>query len=175
MINYCQGTAGILSHYKGELQTALIHLYPDIGLTLEGCKFIINNNNNNNLFLFLFYSLLLLIVKNWKYPATRKEFFIEFAKKHNFNPNLPSNWYSITKEMILEEQVLLLLLISDCFCNNIIIQDGKLVLGYYENNHVLALTSLFPKIGLLKENFSLRIVFLSFTIIFIVFYNPFFV
>ena len=39
--------------------------------------------------------------EHWREFEVRRKFFIEMAKKENFDPLDASNWYSITKEQVL--------------------------------------------------------------------------
>lgn len=36
----------------------------------------------------------------WRSIGRRRNFFVEYAAKHEFDPLIPDNWYSITKEQI---------------------------------------------------------------------------
>eukprot|EP00026_Physarum_polycephalum_P002130 Phypoly_transcript_02134.p1 GENE.Phypoly_transcript_02134~~Phypoly_transcript_02134.p1 ORF type:complete len:738 (+),score=96.58 Phypoly_transcript_02134:691-2904(+) len=65
----------------------------------------------------------------WENSANRKLFFDEFAKSQNFDPLVRENWYSVTRETILQHD------------------GGVTVLKYYQNLRD-ALTQIYPHIGL---------------------------
>eukprot|EP00026_Physarum_polycephalum_P003261 Phypoly_transcript_03271.p1 GENE.Phypoly_transcript_03271~~Phypoly_transcript_03271.p1 ORF type:complete len:688 (+),score=73.27 Phypoly_transcript_03271:396-2459(+) len=74
----------------------------------------------------------------WTATERRREFFVSFAGQHNFDPLVPANWYPISHEDIITAK------------------GGYAVLEYYSRNHHLALSSLFPDIGLCADKFYRR-------------------
>lgn len=41
----------------------------------------------------------------WENAANRKSFFDQVAQKMQFDPLVPENWYSVTREIILQFEV----------------------------------------------------------------------
>lgn len=64
----------------------------------------------------------------------RKKFFLEFARYHNFDPLVASNWYSISHAQILHNQ-------------------GEYALQHYNGNFVKALCVLFPQLKFEENKF----------------------
>jgi hypothetical protein len=44
----------------------------------------------------------------WQDPIHKRNFFEELARKRKFNPRLPSNWYTITADIVVNEKVFLI-------------------------------------------------------------------
>jgi len=40
----------------------------------------------------------------WTYARNRRAFFDELARKHGFDPHVPENWYSLGKDIVLEDK-----------------------------------------------------------------------
>eukprot|EP00026_Physarum_polycephalum_P003462 Phypoly_transcript_03474.p1 GENE.Phypoly_transcript_03474~~Phypoly_transcript_03474.p1 ORF type:complete len:467 (+),score=96.35 Phypoly_transcript_03474:1038-2438(+) len=72
---------GLLAVFNDSLVRALKHTFPNIGL--EDHKFSRAPRNC------------------WASRENRKKFFDEFAKDNHFDTNIPENWYSISKDEIL--------------------------------------------------------------------------
>ena len=85
----------------------------------------------------------------------RKYFFNQFARENNFDPAVPTNWYSVTREHVLGKKVEKE---EDRrekrWGKNILKHDqgAKTVLSHYGGNLARALIHLFPDIGLSKES-----------------------
>ena len=64
--------------------------------------------------LFLFYFVLFLTcsfaVSQWRVTENRRAFFENFAKKRNFDPLIPSNWYLVSYDEVVSEKVVLVTL-----------------------------------------------------------------
>eukprot|EP00026_Physarum_polycephalum_P000662 Phypoly_transcript_00663.p1 GENE.Phypoly_transcript_00663~~Phypoly_transcript_00663.p1 ORF type:complete len:1097 (+),score=133.55 Phypoly_transcript_00663:927-4217(+) len=73
---------------------------------------------------------------HWKKIQNRKAFFDSFAKANGFDPLVPSNWYQVPQHKIREQK------------------EAMNVLGFYNNNFVVALMKLYPNIGLDVVQFS---------------------
>eukprot|EP00026_Physarum_polycephalum_P018830 Phypoly_transcript_20577.p1 GENE.Phypoly_transcript_20577~~Phypoly_transcript_20577.p1 ORF type:complete len:206 (+),score=32.24 Phypoly_transcript_20577:67-618(+) len=71
-----RGAQGVVSHHNQNVKTALMDLFPTIGL--QRSKFLSGMGS----------------------VRERKKFFLEFAKSHNFDPKDPNNWYSQTKAIL---------------------------------------------------------------------------
>ena len=82
----------MVSHHNQSAKTALLDLFPEIGLKRSK-----------------FYSI-------WDSAAKRKRFFEDFAKSQNFDPEDPKNWYSQSKAII---SLKVLPLLSFYFVTNI--------------------------------------------------------
>jgi len=72
----------------------------------------------------------------WKNVDNRRQFFIDFARQHNFDPLHAKNWYSISTDVIRAQKT------------------AGSVLHYYNGNARDALGELFPNIGLDKTKFD---------------------
>jgi len=106
-----KGGSSMLSHYDGRFVRALLHLFPGIGFDKR--KFHQKLPRNH-----------------WSDIANRRKFFEQFAKKRKFDPLIPRNWYSVSKENILA------------------IKKSVSLLSFYDNNLGRALFHLFPEIEL---------------------------
>jgi len=71
----------------------------------------------------------------WDSGSNRREFFDNFAKDRGFDPLRPDKWYLFSKEDVHR------------------VEDGKVVLGYYEDSFIQALSQLYPKLRLDKNRF----------------------
>jgi len=71
----------LLNFYNGFYVSALLHVYPDIGLKAH--KFAAMPR------------------RYWKFEKNRRCFFDAFAKENGFDPLVAGNWYPITGENIL--------------------------------------------------------------------------
>jgi hypothetical protein len=108
-----------------------------------------------------------------------RRFFEDFAKRRNFDPLVPENWYLVDKSDILEEKVLFFLffflsfsfpfsLSSTSFLlfafppsllffrhiHNLNSQGVDSFLLHFKRNHIKALLHLFPDIGLDEKKFT---------------------
>jgi hypothetical protein len=88
--------------YHGTTSKALLQLFPEIGL--EKKRFMTDPGKKNR---GRGGSVLIGIPVNmqWQYPQKRRTFFEKFALLRAFDPLVPSNWYSISLESILEQKV----------------------------------------------------------------------
>eukprot|EP00026_Physarum_polycephalum_P001891 Phypoly_transcript_01894.p1 GENE.Phypoly_transcript_01894~~Phypoly_transcript_01894.p1 ORF type:complete len:789 (+),score=99.81 Phypoly_transcript_01894:138-2369(+) len=116
-IRKIQHAKSMLYYYGGSVVRALLHLFPTV-------KF------DPSKFLFLPKTF-------WQDPTNRRNFFIDFADRHNFDPLLPSNWYRVS---------LLQLQQTKYFAT--ILKHERAALPH-------ALVNLFPDIGLDLRKFSL--------------------
>jgi hypothetical protein len=86
-----------------------------------------------------------LLVIYWQETANQKQLFLYYAKKHNYDPLIPKNWYShaiklnSAKVCQIDNSSVLI-----CFGT----QNIGSVLYYYDGKLSKALIHLFPKIGL---------------------------
>jgi len=97
---------GLLSLFNDSLVRALKYTFPNIGL--EDHKFLRAPRNC------------------WAVRENRKKFFNSFAKDNLFDPNIPENWYSISKEDILK------------------VKSGISVLQHYKGSLPEALLDIYP-------------------------------
>eukprot|EP00026_Physarum_polycephalum_P000178 Phypoly_transcript_00178.p1 GENE.Phypoly_transcript_00178~~Phypoly_transcript_00178.p1 ORF type:complete len:1068 (-),score=137.60 Phypoly_transcript_00178:3031-5769(-) len=96
----------VLFYHNDDLATALLELFPEIGLEHEK-----------------------LWPSSWN---SRRNYFIEYAKRKNFDPFDPKNWYSQSVDHIMEDK------------------EAKEIVKYHGGNVARALCDLFPEIGLQK-------------------------
>lgn len=81
-------------------------IFPDIGLN----KSKLMASSKKSKFIILFYLLTFGSGKNWKDINYRRSFFIDLAKKNNFDPLDPHNWYSLPTAEFLSAKVCALIL-----------------------------------------------------------------
>eukprot|EP00026_Physarum_polycephalum_P001152 Phypoly_transcript_01153.p1 GENE.Phypoly_transcript_01153~~Phypoly_transcript_01153.p1 ORF type:complete len:800 (+),score=123.64 Phypoly_transcript_01153:87-2486(+) len=105
----------VLNFYGGSMVKALLTLYPDIGL--EKRQFATTRNF-------------------WQDPNHRRQFFDKLAEKKGFDPLIPDNWYSLSKEAIMNEKF------------------GGAVIYHHDDNIAKALLDLYPAIGLKAHKFG---------------------
>jgi len=110
------GAKEILLHYKKSKIKALIDVFPEIGL--QKTKFINVPRHH------------------WNSDSNRKQFFIDFAHAQGFDPLVPTNWYSLKPNMVLESK------------------STSLVNTYYNGSFAEALIHLFPDLNLEKSKFT---------------------
>eukprot|EP00026_Physarum_polycephalum_P001524 Phypoly_transcript_01526.p1 GENE.Phypoly_transcript_01526~~Phypoly_transcript_01526.p1 ORF type:complete len:780 (-),score=98.01 Phypoly_transcript_01526:986-3034(-) len=104
------GAFRVMHHHNRSLAQALNDLFPEIGI--EKSKFAFH--------------------ASWKKKEMRRKFFEDYAKKHGFNPLIPSQWYSHPVENLLSEKVL------------------SSIIHYHNKSLMMALLDLFPEIGLAR-------------------------
>eukprot|EP00026_Physarum_polycephalum_P001744 Phypoly_transcript_01746.p1 GENE.Phypoly_transcript_01746~~Phypoly_transcript_01746.p1 ORF type:complete len:627 (-),score=117.38 Phypoly_transcript_01746:106-1986(-) len=110
-----KGVNSVLAYHSGDLVKALQDLFPD--LKLDSSKF---------------YQV---PSKFWQDAANRRKFFVNFAETHKFDPLIPTNWYTVSKEKFMSTK------------------GAAKVLEFHNKNLVKALLSLFPDIGLSATHF----------------------
>eukprot|EP00026_Physarum_polycephalum_P000846 Phypoly_transcript_00847.p1 GENE.Phypoly_transcript_00847~~Phypoly_transcript_00847.p1 ORF type:complete len:1309 (+),score=236.62 Phypoly_transcript_00847:226-3927(+) len=111
-----KGTTAILRYHDNSVAKVLIDLFPEIDFNPSK-----------------------LIIKT-KYPdaKARRKFFETFAKENNFDPLVPENWYSQTKQQIISTK------------------NGLLSVLYYKGEVPEAIADVFPNIGIDKTKFHTR-------------------
>lgn len=90
---YCtlQG-ASILDIYNNNLSSALVDLFPDIGIDAVRFQRVPGKRRTtNDCVCYIYY---LLPAQHWDSVDKQREMFVTFAKEHNFDPNVPENWYA---------------------------------------------------------------------------------
>jgi len=105
----------LLHMYQGSWVKALLHVYPEIGLNT--------------------YKFRNLPKNHWANIENRRQFFDHFAVVNKFDPLVPSNWYSISKEKFLRMKL------------------AASVLHHYRGSYVKALLELYPYSGLDSSKF----------------------
>eukprot|EP00026_Physarum_polycephalum_P001467 Phypoly_transcript_01469.p1 GENE.Phypoly_transcript_01469~~Phypoly_transcript_01469.p1 ORF type:complete len:1107 (+),score=182.36 Phypoly_transcript_01469:326-3322(+) len=108
-----KGASKVIAYHDYSPQKALLDLFPNIGLTAS--KFRIPELHE---------------------IGNRRKFFEDYAHTHGFEPLVPENWYSQTRDSILATK------------------GAALVISYYHNSVKEALMSLFPDIGLVESKFE---------------------
>jgi hypothetical protein len=81
--------------------TALVNCVPNIELHKSkfNCMFFLD------IFFFLFSQgfveplIVLFYADSWHIVELRKQFFVNFAKENNFDPQCPEHWYSHSKKI----------------------------------------------------------------------------
>eukprot|EP00026_Physarum_polycephalum_P006810 Phypoly_transcript_06862.p1 GENE.Phypoly_transcript_06862~~Phypoly_transcript_06862.p1 ORF type:complete len:562 (+),score=109.53 Phypoly_transcript_06862:93-1688(+) len=68
-------------------------------------------------------------------PEKRRAFLDAFAARHKFDPKIPDNWYSVTRESVIDSK------------------GGDGLLKQYNRNLINALMDIYPDIGLRREHF----------------------
>eukprot|EP00026_Physarum_polycephalum_P001944 Phypoly_transcript_01947.p1 GENE.Phypoly_transcript_01947~~Phypoly_transcript_01947.p1 ORF type:complete len:919 (+),score=98.36 Phypoly_transcript_01947:138-2894(+) len=74
---------GALGGYNHSLISALMHVYPNIGLVKS--KFFIGDTQ-------------------WAEESERRQFFVDLAARRGFDPLVAENWYAITAEQVRREK-----------------------------------------------------------------------
>eukprot|EP00026_Physarum_polycephalum_P001298 Phypoly_transcript_01299.p1 GENE.Phypoly_transcript_01299~~Phypoly_transcript_01299.p1 ORF type:complete len:1145 (+),score=200.33 Phypoly_transcript_01299:2-3436(+) len=108
----------LLSVFGGSFITALLQVYPDIGL--DDSKFSFPKRNF------------------WADKNKRKQLFVNFAKKRNFDPLNPKNWYSIPQKVIASTKE----------------KRMAHLISLYSGSYAAALMDLFPNIGIDPSKFN---------------------
>eukprot|EP00026_Physarum_polycephalum_P001070 Phypoly_transcript_01071.p1 GENE.Phypoly_transcript_01071~~Phypoly_transcript_01071.p1 ORF type:complete len:1197 (-),score=193.28 Phypoly_transcript_01071:69-3659(-) len=106
----------VLRYYDGKVEIALVSLYPEIGIDIS--KFALN-------------------FEKWSKLSKRLQYFKDFAETHNFDPHVPENWYSFSRELQSNK-------------------DMHQILTHHKESLPQALIDLFPRLELEKketENF----------------------
>lgn len=80
---------------------AVMELYPDIGLQKDSFSHTPSMLSN------YFQSIYMLPAALWTTKSSRRSFFDKLAQKKNFDPLIPGNWYSRTREFFSNEHVCL--------------------------------------------------------------------
>eukprot|EP00026_Physarum_polycephalum_P002429 Phypoly_transcript_02435.p1 GENE.Phypoly_transcript_02435~~Phypoly_transcript_02435.p1 ORF type:complete len:884 (+),score=75.70 Phypoly_transcript_02435:120-2771(+) len=108
-----KGAARVISYHKNSVIQALIDLFPNI--TFDRSKFQFRQNI-------------------WHNVDNRRQFFYDYARRHNFSPLQLSNWYSQPREKIMATK------------------GADRVLAYHKNSVSAALLDLFPNIEVASNN-----------------------
>eukprot|EP00026_Physarum_polycephalum_P001418 Phypoly_transcript_01419.p1 GENE.Phypoly_transcript_01419~~Phypoly_transcript_01419.p1 ORF type:complete len:980 (+),score=139.70 Phypoly_transcript_01419:131-3070(+) len=116
MVAECEGGRTALEHYHGSLVKALIDIYPE--LEIDEVKFRTIRRNY------------------WQDSTHKRNFFVQLAQKRKFDPLIPSNWYTMTADLVVNEK------------------GGSALLAQYQGSLVTALLDVFPDIGLEERNFD---------------------
>eukprot|EP00026_Physarum_polycephalum_P002315 Phypoly_transcript_02321.p1 GENE.Phypoly_transcript_02321~~Phypoly_transcript_02321.p1 ORF type:complete len:804 (+),score=106.81 Phypoly_transcript_02321:71-2482(+) len=106
----------VLNHHGVSTTRALMELFPDIGLQAEKFKLVLKSF--------------------WGEVENRKAFFEKFAKSHNFDPLVASEWYKFSNKDIKSTK------------------EGSRLLRNCRSSLAIALASCFPDIGLQKSMFA---------------------
>lgn len=69
-------------------------------------------------------------------PEKRRAFMDRFAARHKFDPNVPDNWYSVTRDLVSNTK------------------GGASLLKRYKSSLITALFDIYPDIGLKREKFK---------------------
>eukprot|EP00026_Physarum_polycephalum_P002112 Phypoly_transcript_02116.p1 GENE.Phypoly_transcript_02116~~Phypoly_transcript_02116.p1 ORF type:complete len:954 (+),score=114.83 Phypoly_transcript_02116:59-2920(+) len=107
-----KGAASVLYHHQNTVAQALLDLFPDIGL--EKSKFWAKSLQN------------------------RRQFFVNFAESHRFDPLTPSQWYTVPAEKIMA------------------VENAESVIYYHKNSLAQALLDIFPNIGIDKSTLLIQ-------------------
>lgn len=142
-INGTQGNHYVLNFYKGSYITALIHLFPEIGLQRN--KFPLPQGKWH-----IFDHLSDRGAEFWRDSSHRRLFFTRFASAKQFDPLMANNWYHIKLDDIKATKVTLDLTWPNSYISS---QHGLTVLSYYGGSLKEALVALFPEVVLKKELF----------------------
>eukprot|EP00026_Physarum_polycephalum_P001342 Phypoly_transcript_01343.p1 GENE.Phypoly_transcript_01343~~Phypoly_transcript_01343.p1 ORF type:complete len:974 (+),score=101.70 Phypoly_transcript_01343:154-3075(+) len=105
----------LLHKYQGSWIKALQHIYPEIGLDTYKFRNLPRNH--------------------WMNVENRRHFFDHFAAVNKFDPLVPSNWYSVSRERFMRTKA------------------AASVLHHYRGSLVNALLDLYPYTGLVKSQF----------------------
>lgn len=109
----------MLAHYEGNMAKALLDLFPYIGLDKR--KFIDSGNNNKLIVIpYIINNYICVGYLYWSSSENRKRFFDSFAEKNEFNPLHPSSWYSISKENLHKQKVLIIIKYDKILKSNLI-------------------------------------------------------
>jgi len=112
------GNPTLLTWYGGFVGS-LMNIFPDIGL--DESKFVTKRRNY------------------WANEKNRRNFFLEIAAAHKFDPLTPHYWYNIKMGTLLGGK------------------GSGSVLHFYQGDFKLALLHLFPDIGLDKTKFKFQV------------------
>lgn len=47
----------------------------------------------------------MILAKYWEVAENRRQFFLDFAREHKFDPLVPKNWYSVSNELVRATKV----------------------------------------------------------------------
>lgn len=89
--------------------------------------------------------ILFNVETHWLYKKNRKKFFEDFAAAYHFDPLNVNNWYSITKDNLLNYKKVILSC-SLFWLINDYKKGANDVLEYYKGNHEKAILELFPEL-----------------------------
>eukprot|EP00026_Physarum_polycephalum_P001348 Phypoly_transcript_01349.p1 GENE.Phypoly_transcript_01349~~Phypoly_transcript_01349.p1 ORF type:complete len:1107 (+),score=164.22 Phypoly_transcript_01349:191-3322(+) len=112
-----EGADSLLHCYKGSVGRALAHLFPDVGIDES---------------FFPHFT-----PEHWKEPENRRIFFEEYAKKNDFDPLTPANWYNLSFSILMREK------------------NAGSIFSYHNGSYSQALLDLFPEIGLNLSKFAM--------------------
>lgn len=96
-----KGGTSVLSYYNGNIYNALSHLFPEIGLQKSLFREVVRMQS---------ISLAAVIFTictetEWKDSKVRRNLFIDIARKHQMDPLVQSNWYSLPYSSVIQWKV----------------------------------------------------------------------
>ena len=109
-----------MSHYGGCHITALMNVFPDVGLdvskfSIRPCMYSSFKVETTHLPCFSSHPSIpyppltpfsSFVVRYWQSEANRRQFFMEFAERKAFDALVADYWYSITKKDLQDVKVL---------------------------------------------------------------------
>lgn len=85
-----KGAKGVIAFHRFSVSSALIELFPNIGLDKSKFQF------KSMLKIWKFFICILFanitVVDYWNLPVNRRKYFIDFARENQFDPYNPKNW-----------------------------------------------------------------------------------
>lgn len=95
-----QGAWGVISHHQNSVTQALLDLYPEIGLNKSSLLQPVLSMSHSLTFQKLSYFVL-----GFESVESRRQYFENFARTHNFDPLKLENWSDKIKESLLSLKV----------------------------------------------------------------------
>ena len=103
----------MMAHYNNSFSATVKSLFPEIGVdVLQFSRKLPSKYSlvpSLTIFSFLFVCFTdSLLAGYWNDSDNQRSFFLSFAKTKGFDPLIPSNWYTINAEEILQLKVIFL-------------------------------------------------------------------
>jgi hypothetical protein len=99
----------VLAFYRSSVPTALISLFPDIGLDASQFTSITSSTVVTHYPLLTLYittkqdegkCIINLFLDSWRSVGSRRNFFVNYAKANGFDPLVADNWYTHSRSRI---------------------------------------------------------------------------
>ena len=141
-----------MQYHNNSIATALVELFPDIGLVKVKLQ-----AQQSKSFILCVSHFIYIVTAPWSYAEIRRKFFETYARKNGFDPLVAANWYSQSQNSLRRESPKVF---SEPPPFDIVklmnIQGLSSVLFYHNASLTKALLDLFPDIGLDAKKLQAR-------------------
>lgn len=105
-LNLKKGAQGVLQYHNGSLSQALMQLFPSIPFDRSKFQF------RQSIYIFLSFSPYTncFKIEFWNQEKNRRDFFVEYALKSNFDPLVADHWHTNINDVMATKVIYLFIL-----------------------------------------------------------------